>query len=84
MTKATAVCALNAFSPTLKPGFGDMLPANDTIPLDKLKPDEFQVIVNKNANTMNLLTVMLCDTDGIIMFIDSTKTKDWPNGLDGY
>ncbi len=30
---------------------------------------------------MNLLTVMLCDTDAMIMLIDSTKTKDWPNGL---
>ena len=46
-------------------------------------PDEFQFIVNKNANplAMNLLTVMLCDMDAMIMFIDSTKTKDWPDGL---
>ena len=36
----------------LKPGFKDMLPANDTILLDKTKPDELQVILNKNANTV--------------------------------
>jgi hypothetical protein len=51
LTKVTAVCALNRVSPALKPGFKDMLPANDMIPLDKKKPDEFQFIVNKNANT---------------------------------
>jgi signal recognition particle receptor subunit beta len=60
-----------------------MLPANDAILLDKTKPDEFQFIVNKNANltAMNLLTVMLCDTDAMIMLIDSTQTKDRPDGL---
>ena len=74
LTKATAVCALNRFSPTLKARFKDMLPANDAILLDKMKPDEFQFIVNKNANLigMNLLTVMLCDMDEMIMLIDST------------
>ncbi len=83
LTKATAVCALNGVSPTLKARFKDMLPANDAILLDKMKPDEFQFIVNKNVNlvVMNLLTVMLCDTDAMIMLIDSTKTKDWPDGL---
>ena len=30
---------------------------------------------------MNLLTVMHCDTDAMIMLIDSTKIKDWPNVL---
>ena len=35
LTKATAVCALNGVSPVLKPGFKDMMPVNDTIPLDK-------------------------------------------------
>ena len=61
-----------------------MLPANDAILLDKTKPNEFQFIVNKNVNhvAMNLLlTVMLCDTDVMIMLIDSTKTKDWPDVL---
>ncbi len=83
LTKAAAVCALNSVSAALKPGFKDVLPANDAIPLGKTKPDEFQVMLNKNANlvTINLLTVMLCDTDAMIMLIDSTKTKDWPNGL---
>ena len=44
----------------LKAGFKDMLPANDTILLDKTKPDEFQFIVNKNVDlvAMNLFTVM--------------------------
>jgi hypothetical protein len=32
LTKATAGCALNGVSPALKPGFKDMLPANDAIP----------------------------------------------------
>jgi hypothetical protein len=75
-TKATAVCVLNGLSHTLNAGFKDMLPANDAILLDKTKPDEFQFIVNKNANlvAMNLLTVMLCDTDAMIMLIDSAKT----------
>ena len=27
------------------------------------------------------MTVMLCDTDAMIMLIDSTKTEDWPNVL---
>jgi hypothetical protein len=83
LTKATAVCALNGVSATLKPGFKDVLPANDGIPLDKMKPDEFQIIMNKNANlvAINLLTVMLCDTDAMIMLIDSTKKKVWPDGL---
>ena len=74
---------MNGVSPALKAGFKDMLPANDAILLDKTKTDEFQFIVNKNANlvAMNLLTVMLCDTDVMIMLIDSTKTKDWPDGL---
>jgi hypothetical protein len=35
LTKLTAVCALNKVGPTLKPGFMDMLPANDVILLDK-------------------------------------------------
>jgi hypothetical protein len=35
LTKATAVCAPNGVSPTLKPGFKDMLPENDAVPLDK-------------------------------------------------
>jgi hypothetical protein len=30
-----------------------------------------------NLVAMNLSTVMLCDTDAMIMLIDSTKTKDW-------
>jgi hypothetical protein len=51
--------------------------------LDKTNPNEFQFFVDKNANLVvtNLLTVMLCDMDAMIMLIDSTKTKDWPNGL---
>ncbi len=67
----------------LKPGSKDVLLANNAIPLDKTKPDEFQIIMNKNANlvAMNLLTVMLCDTDAMIMLINPTKMKDWPNGL---
>ncbi len=83
LTKVTAACALNGVSATLKPRFKDVLPANDAIPLDKTKPNEFQVILNKNANlvAMNLLTVMLCDMDAMIMLIDSTRTKDCPNGL---
>jgi hypothetical protein len=83
LMKATAVCALNGVSPTLKAECRYMLPANDTILLDKTKPDRFQFIVNKNANliAMNLLTVMLCDTDAMVMLIDSTKTKDWLDGL---
>jgi hypothetical protein len=36
---------------------------------------------NTNVVAMNLLTVMLCDTDGMIMLIDSTKTANWPNGV---
>ncbi len=82
LTKATAGCALNGVSLALKPGFKDMLPVNDAIPLDKKKPDELQIMY-KNANVvaMNLLTVMLCDMDAMIMHIDSTKTKDWPDGL---
>ena len=71
----TAVRALNrGGSLTLKPGFKDMmLSVNDEIPLDEKKPDKFQFIVNKYANfaAINLLTVMLCDTDMIIMLIDS-------------
>ncbi len=61
-----------------------MLPANNAILLDKTKPNEFQFIVNKNLNLVamnSLLTVMLCDTDVMIMLIDSTKTKDWPDVL---
>jgi hypothetical protein len=71
LTKATAVCALNGVSPTFKPGFKDMLPANDVIPLDKKNPDELQVIMYKNVNViaMNLLTVMLCDTDAMICLL---------------
>jgi hypothetical protein len=81
LTKAADVCTLNRDSPTLKPGFKDMMPVNDVIPLDKKKTNEFQFIMNKNANVvaMNLLTVMLLDA--MIMLIDSTKTADWPNGL---
>ncbi len=79
LTKTTAVCALNGVSPALKSGFKDMLPVNDVIPLDKRKPDELPFIMYKNVNVivMNLLTVMLSDTDAMIMLIDSTKTEDW-------
>jgi hypothetical protein len=65
LTKATAVCAFNGVSPALKPGLKVMLPANNMIPLDKKKPDELQFIMYKNANVvaMNLLTVMLWDTE---------------------
>ncbi len=47
------------------------------------KPNELQFIMYKNVNVvaMNVLTVMLCDTDAMIMLIDSTKTEDWPDGL---
>ena len=67
LTKATAVCALNGVSPALKARFKDMLPANDAIILDKTKLDEFQFIVNKNANpvVMNLLTVMFTDQEAL-------------------
>ncbi len=67
---------MNGVSAALKPGIKDALPANDAIPWDKTKPDEFQIIMNKNANlvVMNLLTVMLCDMDVMIMLINSTKT----------
>jgi hypothetical protein len=60
-----------------------MLPANDAIPLDKKKPNEFQFIVNKNVNVvaMNLLTEMPCDTDAMILLIDFIKTANWPDGL---
>ena len=34
-----------------------------------------------NVVAMNLVTVMLCDTDAMIMLIDSSKTADWPDGL---
>jgi hypothetical protein len=51
LTTVTAVCALNRVSPALKPGVKDMLPANDAIPLDKKKPNEFQLIKNNNVNT---------------------------------
>ena len=30
---------------------------------------------------MNLMKMMLCATDAMFMLIDSTKMKDWPNGL---
>ena len=73
LTKASAVCALNRVSSTLKPGFENMLSANDTNPLDKTKSQiEFQVILNKNVNflAMNLLIVMICDTNATIMLID--------------
>ncbi len=36
---------------------------------------------NVNVVAMNLLTVMLCDMDAMIMLIDSMKTEDWPDGL---
>ena len=41
LTKATAVCVLNGVSAMLKPGFKDVLLANDAISLDKTKPNEF-------------------------------------------
>jgi hypothetical protein len=50
LTKVTAICALNGVSSALKPGFKDVLLANDAILLDKTKPNEFQIIMNKNAN----------------------------------
>ncbi len=34
----------------MKPGFKDMSPVNDMIPLDKKKPDKYQFTLNKNAN----------------------------------
>ncbi len=42
LTKATAVCALNGVSAALKPGFKDVLPENDAIPLDKRSPMSFR------------------------------------------
>jgi hypothetical protein len=51
LTKATAVCALNGVSAALKPGFKDVLPANDAIPLDKTEPDEFQIIILTRMQT---------------------------------
>ena len=55
-----------------------MLPANDAIPLDIMKLNVLQVIFNKNVNlvAMNLLTVMLCDMDAMMLLIYSTKMKD--------
>jgi len=75
LTKAKAICALNGVSPALKAGFKDIMPANDTILLDKTKSDEFQFIVNKIVNliAMNLWTVMLCDMDVMIMLPQRLK-----------
>jgi hypothetical protein len=57
-----------------------MLPENDVIQLDKNNSNEVQLIMYTNVNVvaMKLLTVMLWDTNAMIMLIDSTKTEDWP------
>jgi len=73
--EVTAVCALNGDSYALKAVFKDMLPTNDAILLNKTKPDEFQFIVNMNTNlvSMNLLTVMLCYMDAMIIGMETDQ-----------
>jgi hypothetical protein len=57
LTKATAVCALNGFSPTLKLGFKDLLPANIMTSLDPKKPNELQYIMSKNVNVEHMIAL---------------------------
>ncbi len=47
LADATAVCALNGVCPPLKPGFKDLLPANDATQLDQKKPNELHFILSK-------------------------------------
>jgi hypothetical protein len=77
LIKATAVWALNEVRPALKPGFKDMLPVNDTIPLDNKKPNEFQFILNKTTN--DKIKCKLCRwiaiLDGPLLDYTSDKSK---------
>ena len=68
---------------TLSVSFKESLPAYDVVELDLNKPDKLAKNKCKamNLHAMNLLTVMMEENDLMLMMIESTKSKDWPDGL---
>lgn len=80
---AKAFLAMKFLGSTLLCQFKDGLPANDQVPLDRKKPDELAQLKCKemNLHALNILTVMLSDSDVMLSMVESAKSKDWPDGL---
>jgi hypothetical protein len=81
--KAKAYLAMKFLGPTLKRTFKNLLPANDQVLLDQNKPKELAMLKSKemNLHAMNIMTVMLSESDLMLMMIESSKSQDWPDGL---
>ena len=81
--KAKAYLAMKFLGPTLNQSFKSLLPANDQVLLDRNKPDELAFLKSKemNLHAMNIMTVMLSESDLMLMMVESSKSKDWPDGL---
>ena len=68
LTKAVAICALNGFSSVLKPGFENMLSANDTNPLDKIKSPSI-----KWSSFASIQNVIFPSTKAVCIFVERSK-----------
>jgi hypothetical protein len=81
--KAKAYLAMKFLGPTLNWTFKNLLPANDQVLLDQNKPKELAMLKSKemNLHVMNIMTVMLSESDLMLMMVESSKSQDWPDGL---
>ncbi len=81
--KAKAYLTMKFLGPTLSWTFRNSLPANDQVLLDQNKPKELAMLKSKemNLHAMNIMTVMLSESDLMLMMVESSKSQDWPDGL---
>ncbi len=81
--KAKAYLAMKFLGPTLNQSFKNLLPVNDQVLLDQNKPEELVFLKSKemNLHAMNIMTVMLSESDLMLMMAQSSKSQDWPDGL---
>ncbi len=76
--KAKSYLAIKFLSASLSVNFKDSLPVNDQVELDLSKPDKLAKNKCKvlNLHGMNLLTVMMAETDLMLMIAESVKSKE--------
>jgi hypothetical protein len=81
--KAKAYLTMKLLGPTLNRTFKNLLPANDKVLLDQNKAKEIAMLKSKemNLHAMNIMTVMLSESNLMLMMVESSKSQDWPDGL---
>jgi hypothetical protein len=81
--KAKAYLVMKFLGPTLNRTFKNLLPANDQVLLDQNKPKELTMLKSKemNLHAMSIMTVMLSESDLMLMMVESSKSQigqmDW-------